>query len=542
MMNRYQIELTEGTSYQLVAAVVPTNADNKQVLWSAADATVATVASNGLVTAHAAGTTTVTAKAAADSTKAANITVKVTGNSVYVPVTSLTLSPASPLLLKMNQAALITPTVSPPNASNKTVSWVSAKPVVATVTQGGYVTAVSAGSADITAMAEGGNDVRATIKVDVAAGTPAFVGVDSLTVAPSSLTLIPGDRGTLKFELSPENAVNKDVVWESSNPAVATVSGGENPVTEVAGFAATTGNVVVTAVSEGHSVVKATALGGNNVFTEVLVTVESDTPPVPVPTLPPGDITVSFVGSSSPVAAVGLPFACSVRTSAPVENAALLISYPDGDGRFADVETDGSGSVLAFTFTPPMAGKYVLRFTFIDAEGKLSEPTLELTATGSAPAPEVIDLTPLKEIGLINGVLPIRTGQGIDVRLTLTLPGGGSGAVFSSSALPPNLVLTSDGRFYGSVVTPGSYRVTITVTTPNASSNGSSATFAAAEVYSTTFTLVVSAPSTPVPTPTPTPTPTPGNTGGGGGGGCSAGMGIWASILLAGLFFFRNRS
>ncbi|MDR1977805.1 MAG: Ig-like domain-containing protein, partial [Synergistaceae bacterium] len=202
-LDRYQLDLAAGTSYQLTASILPTNTDNKQVVWSAADASVASVAQNGLVSAHSAGTTTITAEAAADSTKRAQATVKVTGVA-YVPVTSLTLSTAS-LSLKVGDAASrITPTVLPDNASNKAVIWVSARPAVATVTQDGDVTAVSPGSADITATAAGGTNVKNTVRVNVVEGTDPFVKVDGLTVAPSSLTLTRGKTGTLEPTLSPD--------------------------------------------------------------------------------------------------------------------------------------------------------------------------------------------------------------------------------------------------------------------------------------------------------------------------------------------------
>ena len=50
-LNKNELSLSEGDSETLVATVLPSNASNKSVTWSSSDDTVATVNSNGLVTA-----------------------------------------------------------------------------------------------------------------------------------------------------------------------------------------------------------------------------------------------------------------------------------------------------------------------------------------------------------------------------------------------------------------------------------------------------------------------------------------------------------
>ena len=60
-LNNTVTELTEGENFQLIATVLPSNATNKTVTWSTSNSSVATVNSNGLVTAHAVGGATITA-------------------------------------------------------------------------------------------------------------------------------------------------------------------------------------------------------------------------------------------------------------------------------------------------------------------------------------------------------------------------------------------------------------------------------------------------------------------------------------------------
>ena len=70
-------DLTPNESVQLIATVNPSYATNKSVTWSSSDNNVAIVDVNGLVTAVAAGSATITATSVADNTKTATCTVNV---------------------------------------------------------------------------------------------------------------------------------------------------------------------------------------------------------------------------------------------------------------------------------------------------------------------------------------------------------------------------------------------------------------------------------------------------------------------------------
>ena len=83
-----------------------------------------------------------------------------------VPVTSLTITSEGPLSLEIGEKQTISYTILPEDATDKRVTWTSSNESVATV-QAGTVTAVKAGSATITAVAEGGEDISATIDVEV---------------------------------------------------------------------------------------------------------------------------------------------------------------------------------------------------------------------------------------------------------------------------------------------------------------------------------------------------------------------------------------
>lgn len=75
-LNPSTAQVEAGQSVQLTANVAPSNATNKQVTWTTANSTIASVSPNGLVTGIAPGTTTVTATTA-DGNKTATATITV---------------------------------------------------------------------------------------------------------------------------------------------------------------------------------------------------------------------------------------------------------------------------------------------------------------------------------------------------------------------------------------------------------------------------------------------------------------------------------
>jgi len=143
--------------------------------------------------------------------------------------------------LEVGKSTVLSCTVMPSNAANKAVTWSSSNPSVAVVDGNGKVTAVSVGSAVITVKTVDG-EKTASCNVTVPA---VVVGVTGLTLSDNVKTLNVGETATIVATVTPSNATNKNVVWESENRSVATVSNG-----------------VITAVSEGRATIVATAESG----------------------------------------------------------------------------------------------------------------------------------------------------------------------------------------------------------------------------------------------------------------------------------------
>lgn len=163
-----------------------------------------------------------------------------------VAVTGISLNQSS-VSLEVGGTVSLTATVSPSNATDKSVTWQSSNTGVATVA-GGVVTGVAEGSASVTATA-GGKSAKCEVKVE-----RKVVAVTGVSLNKTSLTLSPGGSFQLEATVSPSNADDKTVKWTSSDDSKVTVENG-----------------LVKAVSPGSATVTATAGGKSS---ECKVTVQ----------------------------------------------------------------------------------------------------------------------------------------------------------------------------------------------------------------------------------------------------------------------------
>lgn len=200
------LTMVVGETQTLTATVSPNNADNKAVIWSSSNGSVATV-DNGKVTAIGIGSTTITVKSD-DGGKTA--TCNVTVNSQSVSVTGVLLDMPSLDLVEGETATLVA-TVNPPEASNKNVIWYSSDASVASVDQNGVVSAVKAGSATVSVTTEDGGkkaECLLMVRADLL-----------LHVSPSNLEFSAtiGASDTKSFEVS--NIGRKTLEFHIVNPS-----------------------------------------------------------------------------------------------------------------------------------------------------------------------------------------------------------------------------------------------------------------------------------------------------------------------------------
>lgn len=208
-LDKNTLSISVGSTAQLKATISPDNATDKKVTWATSDEEIATVDSEGKVKGIKAGEATVTVTTADGGFKdTCAVTVSRSGGgggggggSTTVSVTGVSLDQTS-LTMTVGGTATLTATVAPDNATNKSVTWSSDKPAVATVDAGGKVTAVAPGMATVTVKTADG-DKTATCVVTVTAALPAEIASYTRLIDPLGNTVV---RVTIKPEYAEEIA------------------------------------------------------------------------------------------------------------------------------------------------------------------------------------------------------------------------------------------------------------------------------------------------------------------------------------------------
>ncbi len=234
--------LTAGNTIQLSTSVIPSDATTQTVTWSSDASGVATVDASGVVTGVAAGTATITATSTDGSyikTKTVTVTVAVTG---ITPISGLT-------SMRLGTSIVLSASVTPPEATNQTITWSSSNTSVATVNSSGVVTssATTTGTTTITARTASGNFTATTIITVVRPVT----GISPVTFQLGWRRLPYGAGLAAIASVSPSNATNTALTWTSSNTTVLTInaSTGAMVAKSVSGFT----TITATTVDGGYS-------------------------------------------------------------------------------------------------------------------------------------------------------------------------------------------------------------------------------------------------------------------------------------------------
>ncbi len=297
-LDKETLELTEGEEDTLTATVKPDDATDKTVEWSSSAPDIATV-EGGKITAIKEGKATITAKAGEKTA-----TCEVTVNKRFIPVEAITLDKTLVTML-IDESTVLTATVEPENATDKTVTWSSSDTDIATVS-GGRVTSVQEGKAIITARA---GDKEATCEINVC---KRIIDVTSITLDYTELSLVKGEERQLVATVRPDDATDKTVTWSSSNLQVAKVDN----------------KGIVTALRSGTAIITAMA---DEKAAECKVTVST---PVESISLDSSSLTLTE-GESAALTATIIPDDADEKT----------VAWSSSDAKTATV--DGSGKVTA---------------------------------------------------------------------------------------------------------------------------------------------------------------------------------------------------
>lgn len=202
-----------GQQITLTPTVTPSDASNKKVTWKSSDKSIATVDSNGNVTAKKKGTAVITCTT---DNGGYTDTCTVTVNK-YVAVKKIALN-KNELSIKDGKTYTLKVTFTPSNASNQKITWSSSDTSIAKVSSKGVITAKNPGTCKITAKSE---DTGKTVKCTV---TVKKVSVKDIEFEKSTYKVDYKGTLQLKAVITPSNASNQKIKWTSSNTSYAKVS------------------------------------------------------------------------------------------------------------------------------------------------------------------------------------------------------------------------------------------------------------------------------------------------------------------------------
>lgn len=243
-LNYAKLVFDKGRTVRFYATAYPEGVKVGTITWKSSNEKVATVDSEGNVTAVGGGEAVITATA--DGLTASCLA------TVNVPITGISLDKTSINLVNgTNNSETIKATISPDDyypKDNDTITWKSSNEKVATVNDG-VVTLVGSGDATITAIVDG-KSAEAKVNVNVP--------IKSLTIDKSeqNISIIPNQEVTLHPTINPTSPVptaGTTITWTSSDNSVATVENG-----------------VVKGVNAGNAVITG-SLGGKSFTSNVKV-------------------------------------------------------------------------------------------------------------------------------------------------------------------------------------------------------------------------------------------------------------------------------
>ena len=240
-----EVILKAGEQTELNVTVDGVTPGDSTVTWSSSDESVVTVDQEGNVTAVGDGTATIIAIFEDGSSSTCEVTV----SGMLVEPDGVSANYAS-LVLNVGDTATIKPTVTPENATNKSVSFDSDSPSVATVDENGVVTGVGVGNCVITVTTLNGFSTHVNVTVNAAASAV----IRSIHFEEESYEMFLGQKQTLNVIFDADDGANRALTFESSKTSVVSIEGN-----------------ILNAVGEGEATITATATNGLSTTCKVKV-------------------------------------------------------------------------------------------------------------------------------------------------------------------------------------------------------------------------------------------------------------------------------
>lgn len=207
------LNLTIGDTDKLSVDITPIELDDRKVTWESSNNKVVSVDSKGNIRAIKEGSAVIKASLANGEYDECFIEV----SSDYIEVSNIVID-YDRATLTVGESIHLSITINPANATDQAITWSSSNTALADVDATGKVKAKAEGSVTITAAWN--NKIYASCVVTIKTKS---VAVSNVSISKKNATIDVNTSITLNASISPDNATDKQISWQSSNTGVATV-------------------------------------------------------------------------------------------------------------------------------------------------------------------------------------------------------------------------------------------------------------------------------------------------------------------------------
>lgn len=400
---------------------------------------------------------------------------------VNTEVSSLQITPATQTLavgqtVQFSATGTIAHGSHPSTTQNVTdqVTWSSSTPSVATVNSSGMATAVSAGSATISASMPGTEGATATLTVTSVSGGTTGGTLTSLSIIPGTQSVASPTQTTQFIAIGTTSSgatedVTSQAIWGSSSTQIATITSGG----------------LATAVSQGTVTISAIATNANSTVvtgTASFTVSGGNSEPLTALTITPGAQSVSASGQQAQFIALGtqgtsglesdvtsspsLTWTSSIPTVATVSSSGLITGKSAGTTSITALWTNPDNSVVsgtaAVTVTTTAAPEPLLSLAIIPASitvGNLQDTGNFLAIGTFSTVPYVRDLTnTVQWISSAPDIFPVDTNSNApnpgDPAGIVTAYGDGGATIIAEATSTDGTIQTATATFNCPLVLP----------------------------------------------------------------------------------------
>ena len=210
-LDKQEVTVDTGRTAQLTPTVLPKNTNDKSVVWSSSDESVAKVNYLGRVTGVGRGDCEITCTSKTTGSVWAKATVH-----VQQPVTKISFE-AAPVIY-VNESGTLKWNVEPADASNPAVKLTSGNEKVLKVSEDGTITGTGMGTTLVSAVATDGSNRRAQVRVRV------MRHVERVDMKRKVAYIDYGESAIASAVIKPESFTNHNMTWTSEDETIAKAS------------------------------------------------------------------------------------------------------------------------------------------------------------------------------------------------------------------------------------------------------------------------------------------------------------------------------